>query len=133
MIKSVLFLCPHHAAKSVIAEAYLRRLAEERGLNVQVASAGTEPDERVSPITIDLLRAEGIDVSDHRPRQITRAELDSADYVISMGGTAAELDLPAERVEMWNDVPPVSQNAIVARDAIRAHVAELVERLEKED
>ena len=41
---TILFMCPHGAAKSVLASAYFQRLAKERGLNVHVASAGTEPD-----------------------------------------------------------------------------------------
>ena len=41
----VLFMCPHGAAKSLMASAYFQKLAKERGLNVRVDSAGTEPDE----------------------------------------------------------------------------------------
>ena len=37
---TVLFMCPHGAAKSVLASAYFERLAKERGLNVRVESAG---------------------------------------------------------------------------------------------
>lgn len=44
---TVLFMCPHGAAKSVLASAYFERLAKERGLNVRVESAGTEPDATV--------------------------------------------------------------------------------------
>jgi hypothetical protein len=43
---TVLFLCPHGAAQSVLASAYFQR-APEGGLNVRVDSAGTEPDEQV--------------------------------------------------------------------------------------
>lgn len=45
---TILFMCPHGAAKSVLASAYFQRLAKERGLNVHVESAGTEPDATVS-------------------------------------------------------------------------------------
>jgi hypothetical protein len=37
----VLFICPHGAAKSVMASAYFQKLARERGLNVRVDAAGT--------------------------------------------------------------------------------------------
>lgn len=37
---TVLFMCPHGAAKSVLASAYFQHLAKERGLNVRVDSAG---------------------------------------------------------------------------------------------
>src|SRR5687767_11912402 len=35
---TVLFMCPHGAAKSVLASAYFEQLAKERGLNVRVES-----------------------------------------------------------------------------------------------
>ena len=44
----VLFMCPHGAAKSVMASAYFQKLAKERGLNVRVDAAGTEPEPAVS-------------------------------------------------------------------------------------
>ena len=43
---TILFMCPHGAAKSVLASAYFQRLAKERGLNVRVESAGTNPIQR---------------------------------------------------------------------------------------
>ena len=33
---TILFMCPHGAAKSVLASAYFQRRAKERGLNVHV-------------------------------------------------------------------------------------------------
>ena len=40
---TVLFMCPHGAAKSVLASAYFKQLAAARGLRVRVDAAGTEP------------------------------------------------------------------------------------------
>jgi hypothetical protein len=56
---TVLFMCPHGAAKSVLASAYFQRLAKERGLNVRVDSAGTEPDPAVSPAVAAHLTRQG--------------------------------------------------------------------------
>ena len=39
----VLFLCPHGAAKSVLASPHFARLAVERGLRVKVDFAGKAP------------------------------------------------------------------------------------------
>jgi hypothetical protein len=41
---TVLFLCPHGAAKSVLASAYFARVAQDRGLNVRVEAAGIEQE-----------------------------------------------------------------------------------------
>ncbi len=56
--RTVLFLCPHNAAKSVMAAAYFRRLAERRRLDVRADSAGTEPSPETSPAVVAALRAE---------------------------------------------------------------------------
>ncbi len=82
MTTTVLFLCPHHAAKSVIAAAYFNRLAQQRGLPVRADSAGTDPADVVSPVVMDLLRRESIDVSDHQPRQVTQTDLTQAQRII---------------------------------------------------
>jgi arsenate reductase len=129
MTSTILFLCPHHAAKSVIAEAYFTRLAKQYDLPLRGDSAGTDPAEAVSPAVVDLLRSEGIDVSGRQPRHVTESELSQAQRIISMGCTSEELGVASERIEQWADVPMVSQDIFAARDAIRAHVESLVTQL----
>lgn len=129
MTETILFLCPHHAAKSVIAAAYFDRLARQRGLPFVADSAGTEPAEAVMPSVTDLLRGEGIDVSGQQPRRVTRAELHQAARVISMGCALGDLDIAPERVEAWDDVPMVSQDLPAARAAILRHVEALAAEL----
>ena len=90
--RTILFLCPHNAAKSVIAAAYFTRLARDRGLDYQAASAGTSPDAAPSPAVVAMLRDEGIDVAGYRPRRVTAEDLTSAHRVISLGCDPADLD-----------------------------------------
>jgi arsenate reductase (thioredoxin) len=129
MTKTVLFLCPHHAAKSVIAAAYFQRLAEQNGLDLRADSAGTEPSPQVSPAVVELLRAEGIDISSQQPHRFTETQLAQASRIISLGCTAPELGLPESRVEHWNDVPPPSQDLVGASESIRRHIERLVNEL----
>lgn len=124
--KTILFLCPHHAAKSVLAEAYFNRV----GLSeFHAVSAGTEPDEAVMPSVATMLGEDGIDVSNHRPRRVTTEELHLAAKIISMGCTAEALGVDASRIEIWSDVPPVSQDPYGARDAILSHLERLIQEL----
>jgi protein-tyrosine-phosphatase len=44
MSDRILFLCPHNAAKGVIAAAYFNRFAQQIGLLWVADSAGTEHD-----------------------------------------------------------------------------------------
>jgi arsenate reductase len=65
--RTFLFLCPHNAAKSVLAAAYFDQLARERGLDYRAASAGTTPDAAPSLAVVAMLRDEGVDVAGYRP------------------------------------------------------------------
>jgi len=126
---TILFLCPHGAAKSVLAAAYFNRLAEQHGLPLKAAAAGTEPDEVVSPVVVKMLQSDGIDVSQHQPRCITSDELEQAQRIISLGCPLEALEIAPERIEQWQDVPLMSHDPNGSRDAIRSHVEALVAQL----
>jgi arsenate reductase (thioredoxin) len=125
--RTVLFLCPHNAAKSVIAAAYCARLAAERGLTLRATSAGTDPDPDVSPTVAGALLAEGIDVRAHRPRRVTAGALASAARVVSLGCDLGNLATPGLAVERWDDIPSPSADLTGARAVIAAHVRRLVD------
>jgi protein-tyrosine-phosphatase len=131
MRHTILFLCPHNAAKSVLAAAYCQHLAAQCGLEVHVTSAGTEPDATVSPAVVALLHAEGLDVAHHRPRPITREELGAAFRIISLGCDVSHLAPPGTLVQHWDDVPSPSQHLTQARDVIYTHVERLVAELKQ--
>jgi predicted protein tyrosine phosphatase len=51
--RTVLFLCPHNAAKSIMAAAYFERLANQNNLDFCATSAGTAPDDATAPAVVD--------------------------------------------------------------------------------
>jgi arsenate reductase len=129
MTEKILFLCPHAAAKSVLAAAFFNRLAQKHGLDVVADAAGTEPDEVVSPAVVKLLAEEGIDMSQHKPRRVSENELKTAYRVISMGCELEDLAIASESVEEWLDIPAPSQDLLGARDRIESHIQALVTNL----
>ena len=129
MTQKVLFLCPHNAAKSLIAVAYFNQMAAQQGIPFVADSAGTEPVDAVYPVVVKMLRQEGCDVSAYVPCHVTQDDLLSAAHIISMGCTPEALNIAPEQVELWSDLPMVSQEPERARDAIRTQVTELIERL----
>ena len=126
MHERILFLCPHGAAKSVLAAAYCQQRAAAQGIQLHVTSAGTEPDLEVAPAVVELLRAEGIDVTDQRPRRVTHEDLITANYIISLGCDLDDQVGAGNAIERWDDVPAPSQNLQAARDRIRAYVEQLI-------
>lgn len=126
---AVLFMCPHAAAKSVLASAYFQRLARQRGLNVRVWSAGTDPDPVIAPAVAAHLGRNGYPVPTAAPRKVTEQDLASADLVISIGCDLSGLPQPRGALRQWDEVPALSENFARADEAIRKRVVELVDEL----
>ena len=126
---TVLFLCPHGAAKSVLASAYFQRAAKERGLNVRVEAAGTDPDPAVSQAVADHLRENGYEVPVTKPRKVTGKDLEAADVVISLGCDLTGQPVRAGTLQKWDEVPGPGQDMKAADEAIRRRVIALVEEL----
>ena len=125
--RSVLFVCLHGAAKSVLAAADFERLAAERGLAITADSAGTEPDPEIAPGVAAALRADGVDLGRRRPRRVTAADTARADRVVTFGCELGEAMPATVPVERWDDVPAVSENLPIARAAIWRHLDRLLD------
>jgi|SRR5215831_8302329 len=125
---SVLFVCLHGSAKSVIAAEHFRRLAAERGMKVDAVSAGTEPDSELPPKVVQGLLGDGIDVRGRRPHQVTRADVTSASRVVTFACDLGDMAPPGLSLERWDDVPAVSEDFARARDVIVARVSRLLDQ-----
>lgn len=87
MIKSILIVCTGNSCRSVMAEGLLRKFLKARGCNnIKVSSAGigTMPGMMASPFTIEVMKGEGIDVSDHRAQVVTEEMINEADLILGM-------------------------------------------------
>ena len=126
---NVLFLCPHGAAKSVLASAYFQRSAKERGLDVRVDAAGIEPQEALSPVVVEHLRKNGYELPIIKPRAVTSQDVAGADVVVSMGCDLSGIPVGADKLRTWDDVPGPSEDLAQAEKVIRRRVVALVDEL----
>ena len=85
-MKRVLFVCTGNICRSPLAEALLRRAASEKGLDIDVLSAGTGAWENAPASEGAYLVAleKGLDLSSHRARLLTREVVQQADLVLTM-------------------------------------------------
>jgi protein-tyrosine-phosphatase len=127
--ESILFLCPHNAAKSLLAAADFDRMAAARGLPFRAISAGTHPADEPSLAVVAVLRDEGIDIAGYLPRFVTMEDIAAAARVVSLGCAIDDLPGSPAHIERWDDVPPVSQDLDAARNAIRHRLEILVDEL----
>lgn len=79
----VIFACVHNAGRSQMAAAFFNLLADPAA--ARVASAGTQPGERVHPIVVDAMREVGVEVGGNRPQRLTDGLAKEATLLVTMG------------------------------------------------
>lgn len=126
--QTILFVCLHGSAKSLIASEYFTRGARERRLPYVAEAAGIEPDAEVPAPVIEGLAAAGFEVGGYMPRQLTQARIGDASRVVSFACDLPDLPVGTGR-ERWDDLPMVSDGFGPARDAIAARVEGLLDAL----
>ena len=132
-VSEVLFVCEHGNVKSLMAASYFNRLAEQRGLPFHGVPRGSAPDSTtVPPPIVAGLRADGFDVSAFHPTAVSAADVSAATRVITISiALPATAEVAGAAVEPWSDVPAASVDYSAARDALKAHVATLVDQLSR--
>jgi protein-tyrosine-phosphatase len=94
VMPSILIVCTANICRSPMAEALLRRKLEEEQVpgTWHVSSAGTwaEDGYRASEHGIDVMAEQGLDISQHRSRSVTREMVERADLVLTMTASHAE-------------------------------------------
>jgi protein-tyrosine-phosphatase len=83
--KTLLFVCYGNIARSLMAEGYLKKMISERNLKIQVSSAGLNA-KGLPPTkeTLEIMKKEQIDLSDHTAIQLTLNLLERVDLVLTM-------------------------------------------------
>ena len=105
----VLFLCPHGAAKSVIAAAMFNELAHRRHLEITASSAGTEPDDEINPVAVETLMTRQLPIPD-APHLVTKQLVERADIVVSLGCAIDKIPTRPRRWVDWSDAPAASED-----------------------
>ncbi len=85
--KTVLFICTENAARSQMAEGFLRAMYGNR---FDVFSAGSNPSV-VNPRAIMVMAERNIDISNHRSKSIDEFNRIEFDYVVTVCDHAKEV------------------------------------------
>jgi arsenate reductase (thioredoxin) len=121
----VLFVCLHNAGRSQMSEALFTRAAAERH---EARSAGTTPGEHVHPEVLEVMDELGIELADRIPRELTRADAEWADVVVTMGCGDECPYIPGKRYVDWDLPDPKGQSVEIVRGT-REEIARRIEAL----
>jgi protein-tyrosine-phosphatase len=135
----VAFVCVQNAGRSQMATVFAERERRERGLEneVEIKTGGTHPADHVHDVVVETMEEEGFDLSDRTPREITTSELESSDYVATMGCSTLELDAGDAAVEVrdWALEDPDGEDLEGVRDTrdeVRRRVSDLFDEIERD-
>ena len=128
-VADVVFICEHGAAKSVVASEYFNQLAAERGLAVRAIARGADPQAELSVSAFKGLKADGLAPTLDAPHPLTAAEVRRSARVIAFDCEQPTMKALRSMDTCWDDVPTVSEDYARARDAIRVHVATMVDQM----
>lgn len=126
--ETIVFVCEHGAAKSVVAAAHFNKLAGERNLSIRAIARGTTPEAEFSPNAVEGLQSDGLMPTESIPQKLSLADVESAGRIVSF------CELPEKyqgrvSIERWDDVLPVSEDYEKARDAIVEKINKLVKTI----
>lgn len=125
---TVVFVCEHGAAKSVIAAAWFNKLAAERHLPFHAIARGTTPQEELSESAVAGLRRDGVAFPSDKPRELT--DRDASDAVRVVAFCPLPEAIKPSHLDSF-DVPAPKDGYEQSRNAIRRHVEALLDELQK--
>ena len=126
-MKTVVFACVHNAGRSQMAAALFNKLADPA--KGRALSAGTSPGDQVHPEVVTVMREEGIDLSDARPRKLTPELAAEAQLLVTMGCGDECPYVPGLRRDDWPLEDPKGkpiERVRAIRDDIRSRVESLI-------
>ena len=128
----ILFLCKGNVARSQAAEEFLKRISDD-----EVRSAGISPSKLAEWPTVGLIegakeilqvmKEEGIDISNNRRKMLSEDDVKWADriYVMADKADMPEFVLASGKAELWDILDPKGKNLEETRRII-AQVKEKV-------
>ncbi len=86
-MKSLLFVCLGNICRSPLAEGIAKKIADERGLDIHIDSAGTgswHVGESPCSDSIKVAKSHGVDISRQRARQVMKEDFERFELIIAL-------------------------------------------------
>jgi arsenate reductase len=129
--KTILFICRGNSGRSQMAEAFFNFFSK----NTRATSAGINPDEKIHPWTIRVMKEVGIDISRQKPKLISDKLLKKTTKIIFMEFGLSkkiprEYSLKSEEWQIEKLLGKSMEQIRKIRNQIKKRVKQLVRKLE---
>jgi arsenate reductase (thioredoxin) len=128
---TVVFVCEHGSAKSIIAAAEFERMAKEKGLDLNILARGTNPDPEIPKLVRDGLKADGFHVGNQKPIKVSQKDLKGAAKIVSFGPDLKPWLADGTAVLDWSATPSLNADYRIAHDYIRRQLEILLRDFKK--
>lgn len=134
----IAFICTGNSARSQMAETYAKHFAKLYQKNIEIFSAGANPEKEVNPFVIEVMREEGFDLSEAHPKGLEEIPLKEINLIITLCDQASETCpyIPGVRRLHWSLPDPAKMRGEDAlslirkiREEIKVKVEELIKNL----
>jgi arsenate reductase len=127
---TIVFVCEHGSAKSVIAATHFNDLAQKNGLPYRAVARGVHPDKEIPLYVKNGLAGEGLTIHDQQPIRFSEEEARGAERVVTLGcALPSATSARARQLQDWKDVPSPSENYEKASRNIAERVTLLLRSL----
>lgn len=128
----VLFVCQGNVARSQMAEAYYNHFAKSNGAkSAGISHTAPQKYPRLVDEVIQVMKEDGIDVSDKKVKTVTKEMADESDKIFVMCDKeeCPEFILDSAKVDFWKIDDPYGtsiDNFRKTRDLIKSKVKNLI-------
>ena len=128
--QTILFVCEHGSAKSVIAAAHFNRVAEQRSLPYRAIARGIDPDREIPQQVRVNLAKDGLQVASWKPQKVAEKDVQEAVRVVTFACKVPFAErITAGKLVDWQDVPSTSEDYERARTMIVNKIDALIKTL----
>jgi len=127
-IKTIVFVCEHGGARSIIASLYFNKMAKENHIQYRSVFRGLVPDSVITTQTAAGLRADGFETTPLTPLALSAQDFSKDILLISLD---CKPPSTFQTYLTWNGIPPISENYVAARNEIVRRLNELIIDLKK--
>jgi arsenate reductase len=128
--KTIVFVCEHGSAKSVIAAAYFNKLAKERNLSWTAVSRGTNPDAELPAHIIDGLQKDNLLDEQIKPQKLIQKDIDGSTEIIHFYPLPTGIQ-SFGKSRYWKDIEMTTGKYQLLREAIVPRLDVLLDSLAK--